>query len=112
MYLFNLDQAVVEDRKIRDYLLNVQHPDGGSKARFFLKVGFSPDRLVDFRLFLIRHAKEHPVARIEKTAFGTKYIIEGKAEGPNQYSFDLRTVWMAPNAPSFPLLITAYPLTS
>jgi hypothetical protein len=112
MYLPNLEHAVVEDSKIKDYLLNGQHPDGGSKARFFIRAGFSPSQLADFRLFLIRHAKDHPVARVEKTAFGTKYIIDGKVEGPKQYSFGLRTVWMTPTSSSFPILITAYPLTS
>lgn len=76
MYLPNLEHAVVEDNKIKDYLLNVKHPDGGSKASFFIRAGFNPSQLSDFRLFLSRHAEEHLVTRVEITAFGTKYIID------------------------------------
>jgi len=35
MRLPNADRARVEQSKIVEYLLNREHPDGGSKARFF-----------------------------------------------------------------------------
>ena len=34
---FNGFQVQIMDAKIIDYLLNPEHPDGGSKARFFFK---------------------------------------------------------------------------
>ncbi len=41
--LSNADRAIVEERRIRDYLLNREHADGGPKARFFIARGFTVD---------------------------------------------------------------------
>lgn len=38
-----VDCAQVEHRKVIDYLLATAHPDGGSKARFFLARGARTD---------------------------------------------------------------------
>ncbi|MHB8898707.1 MAG: DUF6883 domain-containing protein [Thermoguttaceae bacterium] len=35
MAIPNAEQAVVTAEKVRDYLLNLEHPDGGSKAAWF-----------------------------------------------------------------------------
>jgi hypothetical protein len=34
--------AILDDRKITQYLLSTVHPTGASKAKFFMSVGFSP----------------------------------------------------------------------
>ena len=36
-------QAVVTDAKVRDYRLNLEHPDGGSKAVWFQSLGYDRD---------------------------------------------------------------------
>jgi hypothetical protein len=36
-------KALVEERKIRSYLLNLEHPDGLAKARFFMSRGYRAD---------------------------------------------------------------------
>jgi hypothetical protein len=35
MKLPNLEEAAIPQNKIENYLFNLEHPDGGSKARFF-----------------------------------------------------------------------------
>jgi hypothetical protein len=40
----NADRAVVEDAKVRDYLLSPTHPVGRFKSVFFVALGFSADR--------------------------------------------------------------------
>jgi hypothetical protein len=42
-------RAVVDDAKIRDYLLSPEHPIGGPKARFFKSLGFSRNDWVAVR---------------------------------------------------------------
>ena len=42
-HLPNPDRAIVEERRVREYLLNPGHPNGGPKARFFIARGFMPD---------------------------------------------------------------------
>jgi hypothetical protein len=39
----NADRALVEERKILEYLLNLKHADGGPKASFLLARGFTLD---------------------------------------------------------------------
>jgi hypothetical protein len=111
MYMPGREDAIVEDTKISGYLLNLQHPDGKSKANFFLKAGFSLDRIDEFKAFLLNHAMMHQVAKAEQTKFGTKYMIEGEVEMPDSFRFHLRTVWMVTINSEQPKLITAYPLT-
>ncbi|HEX5246548.1 MAG TPA: hypothetical protein VFW41_05410 [Gaiellaceae bacterium] len=43
------EEAVAPDHKFTDYLLNLEHPIGGAKARFFLSIGWSPDRWQELR---------------------------------------------------------------
>jgi len=43
MILPNATSALVEQKKIADYLLNLSHPEGGGKSRFFLAMGFTVD---------------------------------------------------------------------
>ena len=40
MKLPGSSRALVEERKIRDYLMNRAHPDGMAKARFFTRRGY------------------------------------------------------------------------
>ena len=41
MIIPNADNLKVEENKIKDYLLNVLHPDGSGKAAFFMRFGFN-----------------------------------------------------------------------
>lgn len=111
MYMPGRENAIVEDSKIAGYLLNLQHPDGRSKAGFFLRAGFGPDQAEEFRELLLRQAMWHQVSKTEQTKFGTKYIIDGIVETPHHFSFNLRTVWMLGADSEQPKLVTAYPLT-
>jgi len=37
------ERAIAADEKVRDYLLNLEHPDGGSKAVWFHSLGYARD---------------------------------------------------------------------
>ena len=43
MNLPNREHAIVEPEKVRNYLLNIGHPDGFGKAAFFSALGFQPE---------------------------------------------------------------------
>ena len=45
----NVRNAVIEERRIREYVLNLDHPAGGPKARFFIGHGFTRDAWVLLR---------------------------------------------------------------
>ena len=40
----NGELAWVEEKKIHLYLLNLEHEQGGAKAKFFLKCGFTVEQ--------------------------------------------------------------------
>lgn len=44
MKIPNSERAVIEHQKTVLYLLNPDHPDGGSKARLLLSLGYSAAR--------------------------------------------------------------------
>lgn len=106
----NREQAWVEEVKIKDYLLNLDHPVGGSKAKFFLGRGFTAaawDRMVDA---LCHHAKHNFISNRKVTPFATNFSLDCSLPTPDKSAPCIRTVWeIRPNDPR-PRLITAYPL--
>jgi hypothetical protein len=81
--------VTVSERKIRDYLLSSTHPGGRSKARYFLRFGFTASAWPEFANALRRHAAENEVTEIVTTSRGISYTVEGE---------------LAPH------LVTAYPM--
>jgi hypothetical protein len=66
----NSDQAIAAPEKVRDYLLNLAHPDGGSKAVWFHSLGYTRDQwqlLVSDLLAIARGCNEFDT---ETTRFG------------------------------------------
>ena len=47
------EDAVADDAKFRDYLLNRHHPRGGPKAAFFRAIGWPLERWEELRDFLL-----------------------------------------------------------
>ena len=74
MKLPGLENAVVPQAKITNYLLSFTHPDGCSKARFFTQFGFSAQAWEVMAQALLRHAADHEVAKTEDSPFGMRYV--------------------------------------
>lgn len=109
MSLPNADRAVVPRTKVTRYLLAADHPDGGSKARFFLRKGYltaRPERLVDD---LLEVARSGTVAETLRTPHGTKHIVDGTVDTPDGSRVRLRTVWIVEPVDPRPRFVTAYP---
>jgi len=62
-----LDNIVIDDRKLIDYLLNINHPDGNIKAKFLIERKFNKDTL---RATLVKQAEEKEVKEITDSEFG------------------------------------------
>jgi hypothetical protein len=105
------EQATVFEPKITAYLLSLTHPDGRSKAHFFLRYGFSAARWWVLADALVHHGSTHEVVKQETTPFGTKYVVEGILLTPDGRTPFIRTVWLIATDTSTPHLITAYPVT-
>ena len=101
--------AIIDDRKLADYLLSPEHPVGREKSRFFRGLGFRPDRLADLREALRRHALAGAIVAREETAFGAKYVIDGPLAAPNGRNAPVRVVWFVERDGVVVRFVTAYP---
>jgi len=110
MKLPNLEEAVIPQTKIGNYLLNLEHPDGGSKARFFLHFGFQRVAWKVLAEALRQHVRDNEVARLDTDADGVTYIIEGTLVTPSGRKPRVRSVWLLEAGELAPRFITAYPL--
>jgi hypothetical protein len=102
------ERAVIATEKVRDYLLNLKHPDGGSKAIWFYSLGYARDEwqlLADDLMAIARGCAEFD---IETTRFGTKYKAAGSVGRPNHRPGNVLTVWIVEDDDP-PRLVTAYP---
>lgn len=103
-------RAIVERKKITEYLLNPRHRYGASKARFFGRFGFRVEHWEALAIALGVHGKTHEVKHIHKTKFGPRYEVEGHLPAPDGRSPCVRSVWQFDEGEVAPRLITAYPL--
>jgi hypothetical protein len=110
MNLPNAELAFIEPRKIKNYLLNLKHPDGGAKAAFFLRFGFEASQPEAMMLALLAHARAHKVTRLQNSELGTSYVIEGPLQTPDGRNPNVRTVWLIETGETAPRLLTAIPL--
>jgi hypothetical protein len=59
---------------------------------------------------LRRHAIEGTVAAAEKTAYGTRYVVDGLLLAPDGASLNVRSVWFINEKTAVPRFATAHPL--
>jgi filamentous hemagglutinin len=89
-------------------LLNINHRDGGSKARFFITKGFSANLWRVFAEAVARHPIDNPIQATEATEFGLKVMVRCRLTTPDGSDPCILTVWMLEDT-GLPRLVTAYP---
>lgn len=100
--------ALVPHEKIVHYLLDLQHPDGGSKAKFFLAQGFRPDDPKTLADALFEHIVENPVASVRHGRYGAQLAVRGLMTMPNGTRRTILSVWLLQETGDG-IFITAYP---
>ena len=108
--LRNADRAIVDERKVRDYLLNPLHARDGHKARMF-------GAALVYRRFdharLIKHIREgilmHEAVHIDAVPYGERFRAEVPIVGPAGSAI-VRTFWIIRMGKDVPRLISAYPI--
>jgi hypothetical protein len=110
MRLPNADEAVVEQAKVTDYLLDPAHRYGASKARFLAQFGFRAEAWEGLALALLEHGRHNEVSRGKETGFGPRYEVKGDLTAPDGRRPRVCTVWQVDEGQTTPRLITAYPL--
>ncbi|WP_279357698.1 DUF6883 domain-containing protein [Methylobacterium indicum] len=100
----------VDPTKITAYLLNVDHPEGGAKARFFIARGFDPGVVAIFIAAVRQHAVALHFVRDVSNEYGVKRVYEGPLACPDGTAPHVRSVWHKTPGSSVRMLVTAYPI--
>ena len=77
MKLPNAHLAIVDQRKVVEYLLNRAHPRNSRKCRFFEDLGFSVDTVEPLVPALLLVATTGGVVAFETSPHGEKYVVDG-----------------------------------
>ena len=110
MTLPDRDRARVDQTKITVYLLSQSHPDGRTKAEFFMRFGFRIDKWQELAEALRAVGTSNPVVAIVESSHGVRYTVDGLMRAPDGREPKVRTVWIVEPRGSGPRLITAHPL--
>jgi hypothetical protein len=102
------ERAIASRGKVHDYLLNPEHPDGGSKAIWFDSLGYSQRDWQVLARDLLAIAKACPQFDTERSTHGIKYKASGMISRPDHRPGRVMTVWIV-EGDDPPRLITAYP---
>jgi len=103
------DRAVVDDAKVRDYLLSPTHPVGRFKAAFFAGLGYDQSNWQQFRDALLQVARSAPATPGDASEYGQKFEVRATIYGPAQRTATIVTVWIVLKDEDYPRLVTAHP---
>lgn len=96
--------------KITDYLLNVHHVEGGSKARWFLARGFRVDHPEQLAMHLAGQAFANwPGSAVLAPPHGTKHRIVAPIVCPDGSRPLVLAIWMVEEDETTARFITARP---
>ena len=109
MRLPNYKNAIVDERKLRDYLLSQGHPVGRFKARFFAGIGFGSDDWSVLKEELLKIALQREAKMLQENTFGRRYLVLGTVTGRSGRTADVATVWIIRSGDDAPRLVTVYP---
>ena len=102
--------AVIDQRKLTEYLLSDRHSVGRHKARVFRALGYRADDPERLAADLMTVARSGNLVAAWNTGFGSRYIADGAVHTPSGRTMRLRTIWVVPRGTPSPRFVTAYPL--
>ncbi len=105
----NGGQAIVDERKVREYLLSPSHPVGRFKAKFFASLGFGSENWRELSAAIMKIAGSDTARLVEENQYGRKYLVFGTLTGPTGASAAVQSVWFVGSGDDTPRLVTVYP---
>ena len=105
----NAERAIIAVEKLTEYLLNMSHKRGATKARLLIGVGYRNDapRLLESDLRAQHLALD--VTRTSENAYGVVYEIEGPIKTPTGKTVRFCSIWQIDSGTEVPRFITMYP---
>ena len=106
----NCEQAIVKPEKLTKYLLNLAHPKGGSKAKFFKIHGYDLSNATELENEFMKILNENDVVDVLEIGYGINYSVVGILKSKT-YSNNplLKTIWCLSSDEETPHFVTAYP---
>jgi Domain of unknown function (DUF6883) len=108
MQLPNRALAVITEEKLTDYLLNIGHKRGGTKARLLERFGYIVQNWRQLEAD-IRSGLGTAVDVVRTTEYGTRDEPRMTLQTPLGMPLTLRTIWQIDDGTDVPRLITPYP---
>lgn len=106
----NSVNAVVDMRKLRDYCLNPEHPQGKHKARLFAAIfGITVQNAEELRHILLTTVTQYEAQPGRLDEFGQRYTIDFPLKWQDRNA-TIRRSWIVEHNSDIPRLITCYPL--
>jgi hypothetical protein len=106
----HVDRAVVDLRKLREYVLSAENERGRHKARVFSRVlGLGPDDSEWLRGRILDGVRHAEAVRTDATAYGTLYRVDVTVE-TERGAATVRTGWIVRHDEAFPRLTTCFVL--
>ncbi len=109
MKLPNADNAVIAEDKLAEYLLDLGHKRGGTKAKLLHSLGYQRQH---WQVLANDIRTEHCVSEVvdqRDTIWGKRFEIVAPLTGPNGDTVLFRTIWQIDLGTNRPRLITMYP---
>jgi len=105
----NVENAVIDAEKVRDYLLSPLHPVGRFKAAFFSLLGYRQEDWEQLETDLRQQHLTQDAVLGRETSYGGKYEIHGRTRGPSGKTREVVSVWIILVDEDVPRFVTAYP---
>ena len=99
--------AVISERKIREYLLTPRAED--DKSGFLALAGYSLQTWRELEKDLRHEAEQGDALLIRTTQYGEMYHIKGQLKGPNGTILEVITVWIRLHAGGDTRFVTLVP---
>lgn len=108
MKLPNADRAVVDIAKLRDYSLNLAHPEGKHKARVFASsLGFTISDADRLREMILSTVLQQEATKDREDEHGTRYTVDFETQGLRDI-VAIRTAWIIDIGETIPRLVSCY----
>lgn len=108
MKLPNIDRAVVDVRKLRDYCFSREHPRGRHKARVFQSaLGWTAASADEVRLKLLEAVQREEASLLGSDDWGQRYALDFIEHGPAG-PVTVRSLWVVRRLEDFPRFASCY----
>jgi hypothetical protein len=109
MKIPNADRAIIDSDKLVRYLLDVDHPQGGPKARLLVSLGYATAKWRQLEHDVRRWHLTEDYLAANQSRWGIRYEIVAPLTGPSADTVLFRSIWQIDLGTDLPRLITMYP---